>query len=79
MSDSYAQEETEEGTALTITERSFTDLLFPKTRNSEEQTRKNAKARLSYWITVGEPLARIAQRFGYEILLRLPAQLTNKE
>ncbi|KAH6667785.1 hypothetical protein B0J14DRAFT_675784 [Halenospora varia] len=63
----------------------FTDLLFPETKGTEEwgeerkEARKKAKAKLSYWISLGEPLARMTQRFGYSILLRLPAKLTDKD
>jgi hypothetical protein len=63
----------------------FTDLLFPETKQTEEEdgerkdARKKAKAKLSYWITLGEPLAGMAQRFGYGILAHLPAKLTDKE
>jgi hypothetical protein len=63
----------------------FTDLLFPETKQTEEEdrerkdARKKAKAKLSYWITFGDPLAGMAQRFGYGILALLPAKLTDKE
>lgn len=45
----------------------FTDLLFPETKGTEErgeeskEARKRAKTNFSYWISLGEPLARMAQ------------------
>ena len=63
----------------------FTNLLFPETQQTKEKdeeiahTRKKAKAKLSYWIALGEPLARMSQRFGYGILDLLPRNLTDKE
>ncbi|KAG9240383.1 hypothetical protein BJ878DRAFT_483897 [Calycina marina] len=63
----------------------FTNLLFPETIQTGRQGRENemarkaAKRKVSYWISLGEPLARMAQRFGYGVLLLLPAKLTDKD
>ena len=45
----------------------------------EECPREAAKRTLEYWIRLGEPLVRMAQRFGHGILLLLPKELTDKE
>jgi hypothetical protein len=45
----------------------------------EKSPRLKAKAKLDYWIRLGEPLARMAERFGHGILLLLPKKLTDKE
>ena len=62
----------------------FTDLLFPEIDNIEGEeerndARKEAKVTFSYWITLGDPLARMAQRFGSLILHILPKNLTETE
>jgi hypothetical protein len=41
--------------------------------------REAAKRTLEYWIRLGEPLVRMAQRFGHGILLLLPENLTDKK
>jgi hypothetical protein len=45
----------------------------------EKGPREKAKECLEYWIRLGEPLARMVQRFGHGILLLLPEKLTDKE
>ena len=62
----------------------FADLLFPEIGNIEGEgernvARKEAKGTFSYWITLGKPLAEMAQRFGSLILLILPENLTMTE
>jgi hypothetical protein len=65
----------------------FTDLFFPETikytgeplSKKEKGPREKAKEKIDYWIRLGEPLARMAQRFGYSVLLLLPEKLTDKE
>ena len=65
----------------------FTDLLFPEIgniegeeeRNDARKARKEAKGKFSYWITLGDPLAELAKRFGSLILLILPESLTMTE
>jgi hypothetical protein len=73
----------------------FTDLLFPETigykqahkpktrrANSNEKgdnPRERAKRTFEYWIRLGLPLMRMAQRFGIGILLLLPEDLTDAE
>jgi hypothetical protein len=78
---------------LSVNDR-FTDVLFPETaewkgeqpskkkgkqHKREKNPREKAKQTLEYWIHLGEPLARMVQRFGVGILLRLPKKLTDKE
>jgi hypothetical protein len=41
--------------------------------------RQTAKSQPSYWITQGERLARMAQRFSYVIFPLFPERLTDKE
>ncbi|OBT54043.1 hypothetical protein VE04_07614 [Pseudogymnoascus sp. 24MN13] len=58
----------------------FTDLLFPEIGNIEGEGERNnareaAKGKFSYWITLGDPLAELAKRFGSLILLILPENL----
>ncbi|RFU23676.1 hypothetical protein B7463_g12661, partial [Scytalidium lignicola] len=72
----------------------FTDLLFPETvkysghlskdmttqvSKKEKCPRAKAKEKLDYWIRLGEPLARMARRFGYGVLSLLPDNLTDKD
>jgi hypothetical protein len=65
----------------------FTDLLFPETirykgeqlGKKEKGPRENAKKKLDYWIQLGEPLARMAQRYGIAILALLHETLTDKK
>jgi hypothetical protein len=40
--------------------------------------RDAAKRTLEYWIRLGEPLVRMAQRFGHGIMLLLPENPTDK-
>jgi hypothetical protein len=47
--------------------------------NKEKGPREKSKEFLEYWIQLGEPLARMVQRFGHGILLLLPKKLTDKE
>ena len=59
----------------------FTDLLFPEIGNIEGEEERNnareaAKGKFSYWITIGDPLAELAKRFGSLILSILPENLT---
>ncbi|KFZ16874.1 hypothetical protein V501_02027 [Pseudogymnoascus sp. VKM F-4519 (FW-2642)] len=59
----------------------LTDLLFPEIGNIEGEEERNnareaAKGKFSYWITLGDPLAELAKRFGSLILLILPESLT---
>jgi hypothetical protein len=55
----------------------FIDLLFPEIESIE--AREAAKGTFSYWITLGDPLAKLAKRFGSLILLILPESLTISE
>ena len=63
----------------------FTDLLFPDTCKTygfgdlKNDARKKAKEKLSYWSSLGEPLAQMTQRFGYGFLALLPMKLTDNE
>ena len=41
--------------------------------------RKKAKEKLEYWLSLGELLAMMAQRYGIGIILLLPKKLTDKE
>jgi hypothetical protein len=45
----------------------------------ESDARQKAKLQLGYWITLGEPLARTAHRFGYSAIPLFPACLNDKE
>ena len=61
-----------------------TDLLFPEIANIEGEeernnTRDTAKGTFSYWITLGDPLAEVAKRFGSLTLSILPENLTISE
>jgi hypothetical protein len=60
----------------------FVDILFPETvewknKDMQNNPREKAKTTFKYWIQLGEPLAKMAQRFGVGILLRLPTNLTD--
>ncbi len=69
----------------------FTDLLFSETikckgeqsskkeKGKEKGPLEKAKGKFEYWISLGEPLVKMVQRFGIGILLRLPKSLTDKE
>ena len=72
----------------------YTDLLFPETITNngkqlskeegkqllkENGLREKAKEKLEYWISLGEPLAMMTQRYGIGIILLLPKKLTNME
>lgn len=79
---------------LSVKDR-YTDLLFPETitnngkqlskeegkqlLNGESGSREKAKEKLEYWMSLGEPLAMMAQRYGNGIILLLPKKLTDKE
>jgi hypothetical protein len=80
--------------ALSVKNR-FTNLLFPEslTCNGKQQSkekgkqvskkgngpRKKAKEKLEYWLSLGELLAMMAQRYGIGMILLLPKKLTDKE
>jgi hypothetical protein len=76
---------------LSVKDR-FLDVMFPDTigwkdrqpskkegeqDEEEDNPREKAKEKFKYWIQLGEPLARMSQRFGVSILLRLPKRLTD--
>jgi hypothetical protein len=50
-----------------------------RTVDNERDPRQKAKQQFSYWITLGEPLAWMAQCFGYPIIALLHDSLTDKE
>ncbi|KFZ18895.1 hypothetical protein V501_00950 [Pseudogymnoascus sp. VKM F-4519 (FW-2642)] len=45
----------------------------------ESGSREKAKEKLEYWMSLGEPLAMMAQRYGIGIILLLPKKLTDKD
>jgi hypothetical protein len=49
------------------------------TVDNERDPRQKAKQQFGYWITLGEPLAWMAQCYGYPIIALLPDSLTDKE
>ncbi|KFZ03400.1 hypothetical protein V502_10981 [Pseudogymnoascus sp. VKM F-4520 (FW-2644)] len=50
------------------------------TRKAEpKKRRERAKEKLEYWMSLGEPLAVMAQRYRIGIILLLPKKLTDKE
>ena len=69
----------------------FLDLIFPDTidwkdrqpskkesgQDEEDNPRDTARGKFKYWIQLGEPLARMSQRFGVGIVPRLPKTLTD--
>lgn len=61
----------------------FTDLLFPETikykGKKEKGPREDARAKLKYWIQLGEPLAAMAHRYGIATVALLHEKLTDKE
>jgi hypothetical protein len=65
----------------------FVNGLFPETMTckgehiSQEKEEKQhaAKAKFEQWIRLGEPWARLVQRFGYGILLLVPHDLSNEK
>jgi hypothetical protein len=71
---------------LSPTDR-FVNVFFPETMmykgkhisQEKKEERYAAKEKFERWIRLGEPLARMVQRFGYGILLLLPDTLSNEE
>jgi hypothetical protein len=73
----------------------FIDRLFPETikyksqqlsKNENKQVikeekcpRQEAKDKFKYWLQLGEPLARMAKRYGIAVLVLLPDKLSDKE
>ena len=65
----------------------FVNVLFPETmkhkgeRISQEKKEKRhaAKEKFECWIRLGEPWARMVQRYGYFIILLIPKELSNEE
>jgi hypothetical protein len=73
----------------------YTDLLFAEriTNNGKQLSKEEGKQllkgenglqekgkeKLEYWMSLGEPLAMMAQRYGIGIILLLPKKLTDKE
>ena len=65
----------------------FVNGLFPETMTykgehiSQEKKEKRRVAKLKFerWIRCGEPWARMVQRFGYGIILRVPHKLSNEK
>ena len=48
-------------------------------KGMQNNPREEAKNTFKYWIQLGKPLAKMAQRFGVGVLLRLPTDLTDTE
>ncbi len=65
----------------------FVNVLFPETMQykgehisqEKKEKRRVAKAKFERWIRCGEPWARMVQRFGYGIILRVPHKLSNEK
>jgi hypothetical protein len=65
----------------------FVNTLFPKTikykgehiSQEKKEKRLAAKKKFEQWIGCGEPWARMAQRFGYGIILLIPNKLSNEK
>lgn len=64
----------------------YTNLLFPETMGwkdtrsgtTKAALRQQAKNKLEYWVSLGEPLVMLARRYGVGVLAVLPKKMTDR-